>query len=270
MHERAPLLRERPSGAVHASWTGAWENRWFRSALISLAAGLFMAHGGAFGTAAAPFLTRVAYWVGLLAAGSVLGVFIADFARRGLPDRPWASLWVTVVAIAVPYTAIVWAVTWLTFGGHTPSSGRSMLPGLVDVFPPVLAVSAVMAVINVLAMPRSRLTRLAAHGDASPRFLERLPAGLKGAQIYAVESQDHYLKLHTSKGSDLILMRLSDAVAELEGLEGAQTHRSWWVAKAAVMDVRRRNGRATLTLTNGIEAPVSRAFARSLREDGWY
>ena len=72
------------------------------------------------------------------------------------------------------------------------------------------------------------------------------------------------------KGSDLILMRLSDAVAELEGLEGAQTHRSWWVAKAAVMDVRRRNGRATLTLTNGIEAPVSRAFARSLREDGWY
>jgi hypothetical protein len=37
-------------------------------------------------------------------------------------------------------------------------------------------------------------------------------------------------------------------VAELEGIEGAQTHRSWWVAKAAVRDAKRGDGRATLTL----------------------
>ncbi len=38
------------------------------------------------------------------------------------------------------------------------------------------------------------------------------------------------LHFHTDRGSDLILMRLSDALTELKGLEGAQTHRSWWVA----------------------------------------
>lgn len=65
-------------------------------------------------------------------------------------------------------------------------------------------------------------------------------------------------------------MRLSDAVAELEGLEGAQTHRSWWVAKAAVTEIRRGDGRARLTLKNGVTVPVSRTHARVLREAGWY
>lgn len=85
-----------------------------------------------------------------------------------------------------------------------------------------------------------------------------------------MESEDHYLRLHTSKGQDLILLRLSDAVAELEGIEGAQTHRSWWVARDAVEHARRGDGRATLTLKCGVEAPVSRAYARALREAGWY
>jgi DNA-binding LytR/AlgR family response regulator len=85
-----------------------------------------------------------------------------------------------------------------------------------------------------------------------------------------VEAEDHYLRLHTSRGQDLILMRLSDAVAELEGIEGAQTHRSWWVAKAAVEAARRGDGRATLQVKGGVEAPVSRAYAKALREAGWF
>ncbi|MFX8624480.1 LytTR family DNA-binding domain-containing protein, partial [Acinetobacter baumannii] len=79
-------------------------------------------------------------------------------------------------------------------------------------------------------------------GAPPPRFLERLPLKLRGAEIYAVEAEDHYLRLHTSRGSDLILMRLSDAIVELEGLEGARTHRSWWVAKGAVRDAKRGDG----------------------------
>ena len=72
----------------------------------------------------------------------------------------------------------------------------------------------------------------------SVRFMERLPPKLKGAVIYAVSAEDHYLRLHTSKGSDLILMRMGDAITELDGLEGAQTHRSWWVARDAVESAR--------------------------------
>jgi DNA-binding LytR/AlgR family response regulator len=113
-------------------------------------------------------------------------------------------------------------------------------------------------------------THAAAGGGAPARFLDRLPPRLRGATLHAVQAEDHYLRLHTDRGSDLILMRLSDAVAELEGLEGAQTHRSWWVARDAVRDVKRNDGRAALTLEGGVVAPVSRRYARALREAGWY
>jgi DNA-binding LytR/AlgR family response regulator len=93
---------------------------------------------------------------------------------------------------------------------------------------------------------------------------------VKGAVIYAVSAEDHYLRLHTSKGSELILMRLSDAISELDGLEGAQTHRSWWVAREAVESVKRDGDRVTLQLTGGAEAPVSRPNVRALREAGWF
>jgi len=124
----------------------------------------------------------------------------------------------------------------------------------------------------MLANQPGRLTHAPAIGAPAPsvRFLERLPPKLKGAVLYAVSAEDHYLRLHTSKGSDLILMRLSDALVELEGLEGAQTHRSWWVAKEAVESARREGDRVMLTLKGGVEAPVSRPNVRPLREAGWF
>jgi len=57
--------------------------------------------------------------------------------------------------------------------------------------------------------------------------------------------------VHTSKGQDLILLRLSDAIEELAGLEGEQVHRSWWVARDGVTEVERGDGRAVLTLKSG-------------------
>jgi DNA-binding LytR/AlgR family response regulator len=65
-------------------------------------------------------------------------------------------------------------------------------------------------------------------------------------------------------------MRLADAVAELEGLEGAQVHRSWWVAREAVEGARRDGDRLWLSLKGGAEAPVSRPNLRPLREAGWF
>jgi DNA-binding LytR/AlgR family response regulator len=51
---------------------------------------------------------------------------------------------------------------------------------------------------------------------------------------------------------------------------GARTHRSWWVARAAVKTVNRSSGKTTLLLLNDIEVPVSRGFLAELREAGWF
>jgi DNA-binding LytR/AlgR family response regulator len=131
----------------------------------------------------------------------------------------------------------------------------------------VLLVALALTIINMLI--ETRRTAMTEAGPNPPKFLERLPLKLRGGEVWAVEAEDHYLRLHTSKGQDLILMRLADAVAELEGIEGAQVHRSWWVSRDAITDAKRGDGRATLTLKDGAEVPVSRTYAGLLRERGW-
>ena len=69
---------------------------------------------------------------------------------------------------------------------------------------------------------------------------------------------------------DLVLMDFAGALARVSGLEGRRVHRSWWVARAAVVGVRRGDGRAMLTLAGGPSAPVSRRYATELRSAGWY
>jgi DNA-binding LytR/AlgR family response regulator len=64
-------------------------------------------------------------------------------------------------------------------------------------------------------------------------------------------------------------MRLSDAIAELDGVEGLQVHRSWWVARDAVDEVKRDGRNLRLRLSNGVEAPVSRNRANDLKSAGW-
>jgi DNA-binding LytR/AlgR family response regulator len=161
---------------------------------------------------------------------------------------------------------IVWGATGLFF--YQNFFPFSLLPLLVV---PVLSITAAVSALIVLlgqAIPKE--TKASADAAQPTRFIERLPLHLRGARLIAVQAEDHYLRVHTDRGSDLILMRLSDAVCELEGLEGAQTHRSWWVAKAAVRGASRGDGRATLELEGGLIAPVSRSYAGRLRETGWY
>ena len=64
-------------------------------------------------------------------------------------------------------------------------------------------------------------------------------------------------------------MRFADALAALEGMDGVRVHRSWWVARWAVEDAHWSRGRGDLTLAGGLVAPVSRAYAESVRALDW-
>jgi DNA-binding LytR/AlgR family response regulator len=245
--------------------------RLLRTLTIAVVAALFLAFAGAFGTGAAPLPQRLGYWVSTMVLTSLIGMAVVMPAFALMARRPITITMVLSLLLALPLTVVVWFLGALFFPEHSPIS----LQDLPRVFPAVLLVSAIMTAVNYLAADRAQrrraqITHAAPAGAAPPKFLERLPVKLRGGELYAVQAEDHYLRLHTSKGSDLILMRLADAVAELDGLEGAQTHRSWWVSKAAVADAKRSDGRGTLTLKNGVEAPVSRSYAAALREAGWF
>ncbi|MBS0385819.1 MAG: LytTR family transcriptional regulator DNA-binding domain-containing protein [Proteobacteria bacterium] len=241
---------------------------WLRNLAIAGAAGVFLALTGALETNIVPLPMRLFYWTPIMMAGGVLGFFMAMLVNRfSSADRsPWLFGAILAGVITIPATFLVWAWTALFF----PAVRHiEVLPGFAL---NVLLISVAMTAITTIANRPGRVTHAPPAGSppGQVRFLERLPPKLKGAALYAVSAEDHYLRLHTSKGSDLILMRLSDAIAELEGLEGAQTHRSWWVARDAVESARRDGDRLTLVLKGGAEAPVSRPNIRPLREAGWY
>ncbi|WP_421852811.1 LytTR family DNA-binding domain-containing protein [Oricola sp.] len=92
---------------------------------------------------------------------------------------------------------------------------------------------------------------------APPPFFKRLPRSL-GTDLVSLQAQDHYVEVTTAAGRHLILMRLADAEAELDGYPGMRVHRSWWVARAAIDEMRNENGRPVLTLGDGTLVPVSR------------
>jgi DNA-binding LytR/AlgR family response regulator len=237
---------------------------WIRGGVVAVVSGLFLTFSGAFGTDDAPLSLRLAYWMGLMVLGYIWGSFVARFFFNG-GQRRTGSLWLDAIVasliIAGPFTLVVWAASRMIFNAKTSLSALPIL------FGPVLLVSLAITAINVLIENRSN----AAEPDAPTpvKFLERLPLKLRGAEVWAVEAEDHYLRLHTSKGQDLILMRLADAVSELDGIEGTQVHRSWWVARDAIADAKRGDGRAVLTLKDGSEVPVSRTYAGELRDKGW-
>jgi hypothetical protein len=239
----------------------------WRSFAAAIAAGVFLALVGAFGSGTASLPQRLLLWVPMLLFGTLVGEMIGVWMRH----RPrigenalvvWAIVTVLVTGLV---TIFAWGYTRMLFGPSFAPGPFFFLWAVAIVTGPV---TAIMMLINRPG-PATHAAPPSPHAPPAVRFLARIPEKLKGAILYAVEAEDHYLRLHTSKGSDLILFRLADAIAELEGIAGAQVHRSWWVAKDAIAEVQRRDGRVLLRLKNGTEIPVSRPNATALRDSGW-
>lgn len=262
-----PRPIESPGGRFGRWWRSAFAGDWPRTLVVVILVGVVLALSGAFGTGQVPLVGRLAYWLTLVVGGAFLGRY---GARLIVPAPWWETRPITVVGamtllIGLPMTLVA------TVGNNWIRRGQLGLWYVWDVLPSCLATTAVLTVLAFLVQRRATVeTHEAPRGAPPPRFLARLPAKLAGAELWAIEAEDHYLRLHTSKGDDLILMRLADALVELEGIEGARTHRSWWVARHAVASAERAEGRATLTLAGGLRAPVSRAYVKPLRDAGWF
>lgn len=95
------------------------------------------------------------------------------------------------------------------------------------------------------------------------QFFKRLSPQV-GRDIVYLRVSGHYVEVTASGGSDVILMRLADAVDALGGL-GMQVHRSYWASFDHMKRLVRREGRMLLRLTDGREVPVSRPYLKAVR-----
>ncbi|RVT94984.1 LytTR family transcriptional regulator [Sphingomonas crocodyli] len=225
---------------------------------------------GPFGTFAMPLSIRLLYWLVLAIAGYAIFFPAMRFvsARGPALALPMPGLWAaTCLAMSAPMTIVVW------LANHMVGADRPLaIDTILTLYFYIVVVSAIVCLIfwfrrSRAETPMPQADSVMAAAAPSP-FLDRLPPHL-GRDLIALEMEDHYVRAHTTRGSDLILLRLRDAVAELGGVDGAQVHRSWWVARDAIEKVARDGRNVRLELRGGLTAPVARNVVPELREQGW-
>lgn len=222
---------------------------------------------GATGGMSYPF--ALLYWFGMIFAGGISAELWMALYKRLRPDGPvWIMLIVAALTSALAVSGFI-IVTEALFNDGVPLRIWPRLFGLV------LVIATAVTLVSYTVQQAFDKTPPAAAPETGPKtdptqtFLQRLPVKFRTATLYAIASEDHYLRIYTSLGEDLILMRLADAERELTGADGLRVHRSWWIARAGVSDERKDSGRSFLILPSGTEVPVSRSYRPKAKEAGF-
>lgn len=264
-----------PMAVAHSPKEASFGIRHRRGFMIAAIVGFLLTMVGALETGEIGFLPRLAYWEILMLSGALIGLGVSEMVERWgrLRSRQWAEMPLIAILIALPLTLMVLGTSSIFFKVRQPT-----FEAFAVMFAITFTISLIMTALNYFihwpgkVIPETPATaaHLSVEQNSPPKLAARLPLQYQQLEIIALEAEDHYLRVHFDDGaSTLILMRLSDAIAELPAAHGAQTHRSWWVAKRAVNQIAKGDGRATLTLSTGVSAPVSRSFYKRLNDDGW-
>lgn len=244
-----------------------------------VALGVVLGLIGPFGTfEALPILPRLGYWLAIVA----LNWLLCDIAIRRVDDmmpedisarRVLVPLFGALL-VSLPATGVV-ALAGGVSGIGWPDSILSLYWKvallLVAISLPVYTFADLREAVEAGARPPDPATDVPVEsGDEATGlalFQARLP-GLLDGRLLCLEMQDHYLAVHTTAGSELILCRMEDAARELGAL-GRRVHRSWWVAADAVGGAERDGQRLMLCLCDGRRVPVGRTYRDGLRAEGW-
>ena len=236
-------------------------------ALLAVMGG-FMAMLEPFGSANLSPSFRYLYWQLCIVGGGALGIGVDEIFGRRVGGF-WRRVGLDSVLMTPLVTALVVAISEVMFRrGAGPH-----LPTLVwQVFIVSVAVMSVRALVwrapRTIVETRTVVAPPLPGADAA--FRRRLSAKRRAARLVAVEAYDHWLRVHTDAGPELITLRFQDALDELAAAHGLRVHRSWWVAADAIEDVRWRRGAGEAKLAAGVTAPVSRTYAKALKEAGWF
>ena len=239
-----------------------WTSPLFTSVYGAIALGVFLGFAGPFGSfqsLAAP--PRYAFWFGLVATGYGLAIATLQILRPAAAFARLPKVAAIVLVGLISTLPMMFVVAWaldVVFGRSTPP-GR-----LVSLYLSVAAVQLVIAGVAAWPFLAPRRPAPAADDLNTDPFFERIPDRL-GRDLLALEAQDHYLMVHTRRGSALIYMRLGEAVQILPPQLGFQAHRRWWVARKEVAGLRRDGHQTLIELTGGLTVPVGRTYLAAVR-----
>lgn len=202
-------------------------------------------------------LPRLIYWLALVGLSYAAGYSANRFADRTAPHNMTRRIAIAGPATGVLVLAIVYLLNGFALGYWVQGTALALLAGNV------MGIAVIVSVIFQLAYAPTP----SAHKAHPPAILDRLPLD-KRAPLVALSVEDHYVRIRTTKGEAMVLMRLADAIREVGDMPGLQVHRSHWVALDQIMAVTRKGDGAVLSMRDGPDVPVSRANIAKLREAG--
>ena len=226
-----------------------------------------LALSGPFGTEAQLTLSgRLGFWLLIVFVGFAIGYLAGSVvgrwgSQRGLP-RPLTYM-LAGIASGFSVLPVVLAIN-LTLLGSDISEPAYLLRQLVNCF-----VIAGVVTLNMAVFSKSdgKAAPPAAGSDEPDRLIRRLPLEKRG-RLVSLSVNDHYVEVRTTRGTTSLLIRLKDAIDEVDRTEGLQIHRSHWVALQAIRQIKRVNGNVVTITEDGSELPVSRTYVPALKERG--
>lgn len=246
--------------------------------LSVLAAGIFLGFLGPFSSYELAPLARYGYWIGLTCVAYLL---IRPLLSAGRRLARWAELpeWAGELLASLFAAFLISALVALLLSDMrvVEALGR---PDLPLIFLQVWAIGlliylGIRQVLRVAFFGKQNgasAAMPAPDADVPPSLQ---PAFLKGLPIRSLDDliclrmEDHYVRAYFAGGSQLFLMRLRDAVAQLGEVDGALVSRSWWVQKRAVKRIYGPSRSRRIELVNGLIVPVARSRLADLKATGW-
>lgn len=244
----------------------SWREIWAAQSSILFALAALFTVTGPFGTfTAMDFGLRFVFWMVVVASLTLL----ARIADRLLAAGRWPlaarRLAVSIIA-ALPGAMLCSALhRLLAPEGGPPLSFLTICAYAAALLTLCLVPSARFASLLLGLPAEEKPPEPPAPIDSTAEFLARFAPRLAGSALFAVEAEDHYLRIHTDRGSEMVLMRFRDALGALTGNAGAQVHRGFWVAERGVARIERRGALWQIVLRSGQTIPVSRRYAATAR-----
>lgn len=250
--------------------------------LVIAAIGLVFGFLGPFGTYAMPVALRLAYWVGFIIIGYAIfrPVSIsAGWLRESTGISIWVAELLSTAVAALPLTFLIgFAISGMRF--DPLFFGNRFLLLYVQCAAIGFGIFLFMRMLFGADGKAQEQETPVNEGIPEPKPItsdqiavltklhERLAPGFL-SPIIALGVEDHYVRVHSAERTEMLLLRLSDAIKEMEPLEGMQVHRSWWIARDAILASKRDGRNLRLSLSGGLEVPVSRAYVTKLKQTGW-
>lgn len=227
---------------------------WMVSSIAMVLAGPFGTYDGL------TIAERLVYWPSIIALSFVIGFAVRPLVLNLSPGLgSWPADFATSVLFTALFAPLLLLITrYMASVPDEQLMSPAMMAGICFSIP--------MATAALRQFLHSTHQATSAVGNREPsRLLRRL--GEEANHIHHIGVRDHYVDVYSDIGRTSLLMRFSDALAEVEEAAGLRVHRSHWVAYRSIDGIERDGNRLFLRLTTGTQIPVSRNYRKQVETE---